>query len=291
MATVTATLPVLPFFLQASDEDPTIYYSAADFRQFTSALIGTPGIMTAASFYVDESSPVGWSVTVGAGSACVGNYLVRMTSAVTLSLLTFNTSPAATRTHKVWLVIYDSLITEADINADNASDYNARIVVTEDTGSGAPAPENATAYINLATVSVAPGQSYVRASDITDARPHAAPGAAPFVLTLAEGVTDAAGSANTSPVRAKYMNGQVTLSGAVTKAGGFAIGEQFLLATLPKNFRPNRKKFLAGAAGSADVATDAWRLTISTVGSMFAWIPSGTGPGVLFLDGIVFDLD
>lgn len=292
MATVTAKLPVLPFFLQASDEDPDLFYTAADFRLHNQALLPRSGALTATSFVVRESSPIGWEIVVNGGSYNLNGYLIRMTDDMPVSLLSFNTNPSAQRTHKVWLAVYDSLVTEADIDNDAASDYTARIVVTEDTGSGAPVPAGATEYGAIADVVITTGQSFVRQANLTDARTHASPGSPPLSIALAPGITDASGALFTHPVRARYMNGQVTLAGTLSRTGGFSVGDVHSLGTLNRNLWPSRKKFLLGAAGSQTTATAAWRLTISTVGTMFAHLPAGgTSPGWLFLDGITYDLD
>jgi hypothetical protein len=295
VATATQILTDAPFFLQKdSGEAQPIYYSAADFRRYTAAIQRRSGILGSSAFLVTQADNVGWSIKVNSGHCNVGGeYIVSLGTDVTIRLDTagFNTNPTAPRTHKVWIAIQDGLFT--------GNDYDARIVITEDTGSGAPTPPNVSKSIQIASVVIAASQSNIQNSHIINSARHGGTGAEHLYLEpyLASGIAAAGATDGAHDPRAQYDNGRVHLSGAVKQANGahFLAGQTTTLGVMHSNLRPARKQYLVGATSLSDTGTTggipSWRLQIDPAGTMTAYINYLSAPNSLLFDGMTYDLD
>lgn len=283
MATQVATLAATPFFLQAGADDPLIYYTAADFRRLIGAIWNRPGIVTGNAYYVSQGDTVGWRVKVGGGFCVFGNYLVYNPSAITVELSTFDTTPSSTRTHRVYVAVYDKLV--------SGNEYAGKVVVTEDVGSGAPAPPNATAYLLIATVTISPNQTSIRTEHIKDRRTHASNGTGYTVLDLAANMVDAKAETGTATVRCDYVNGTIRLSGSIRRTGNFTAGGTHLLTTLPSAFWPGNVKYLAASATASSNALPSVQIKVLVTGEIYAIIPETFTPHTIYLDGLTFEVD
>lgn len=289
MATVAVTLDYRPFFLQAAEGDTEILYSAFDMRRMLRAMYPRDGIIGHHSFLVTQAPAVGWSINVNEGYAMLGGYLVHMPADELVSLAAFNTSPTATRTHKVWLSVFDKLTT--------GSEYEAQIVVTEDTGVGAPSPTGAAVSMQLAHVSIANGQANIQNANINNTYKHSGAYDDPIALDPTGDMVDGNAEINTAPFAAREGNGIVRLSGAVRRSGSlrFQQGVMYTLATLTGTLRPKYSRW-ATTTCSVDVdntetGTYTARINVTPEGDLNVYIPSGQEPQWILLDGVTYELD
>jgi len=294
MAESRYTLPNKPLYMQAQTGDTAIDYSAADFRTLLSNMYPTPGILDSGSFLVGQSAVVGWSLKVYAGSAILAaGYEVQQASSVGLSLAGFNTTPTATRSHRVWLAVYDKLINPS------LTEYSAAVVITEDTGAGAPTPAGATGYLFLAYVKISPGQSNIQDENIYDYRYHASPGSGVIPLYLKPGHLDAAASSNVAPVGMSYRNGRAYFTGGVRRDSStpYTSLDGFEFAVVPNGMQPRYEKYLLAATSTEDLVGGS---PVSTLTARVLVRPDRTAALVLgennfthyvFLDGLSYDLD
>lgn len=285
MATTTVNLSTRPFFMQADVNDPPIYYTASQFRIINDALSPREGVLTEQAFKVIPASPAGWRITVQAGYAKVGNYLVHMSEPVTLNLTGFDTNPTSTRTHKVFLAVYDALY--------QGTEYTAKIIASEDTGAGAPGPVGATAALHLATFTIAKGNTAIVKANIDFTRLHGGAGSDRILLDayMKTGFTGAAPETGGSRLRCWYQNNSVRFGGTIRRVGdgvAFAAGQAYEPFTVPEDYRPNFNKVLTGAC-SDGVRTFSVRFQPS--GLVTCYIPPNTDPAFLYFDGLTYDLD
>lgn len=166
---VALTPPVWAQTAVAPDAD--LSYTAKNFRYLLYGMYSGSGVLSSAYFKVaPRSLGASYSVDVALGAAiCDGaagsteRYFAFLPAGININLSTINTNPPATRTHKIWLAIYDKL--------EGSTDYGGKLVFTEDTGAGAPNPSGSpTSAMLLATVAVSPGQPSIQAGHITDQR-------------------------------------------------------------------------------------------------------------------------
>jgi hypothetical protein len=287
--TVSSTIDGQPFFLQKETGDPApIYYSATDMRRMLSAIISKPGALGASHLLVQQAANVGMNIKVNSGHYMVADYLVSLPTDQTIDLTSFDSSPAATRTHKVYLSVYDGQVASTDT-------YAAKIDVIEDTGGGAATPAAATAFVQLAAVTVANNQGNIQNQNITDLREHGGMLSAKFFLyTYLTNEFGAAGSDITaSNPYAQLANGHVRLGGAIKRIAGvdstnFVGGTTYNLGTLTASLRPERNRYLIGACSGT---AQSWRLQVTPDGELRAVIPTGASPTYLLLDGMSYDLD
>lgn len=296
MATATFPFTTTPFFMQAYAGDPDIYYTAADFRRFFLAVKRRPGILGSVDFGVQQNDVVGWNIKVSVGFAHVygtGNsYLVQLTQTAVVSLAGFNTAPAATRTHKVFIAVYDKLI--------SGDTYEAQIVVTEDEGTGAPTPPGAVAYLQLATVSIAKSQSNIQNANITNVADHGGSSGAYFDLTsrgmINAGYQAVDGMVGGAAPRAIFHDGYVRLSGSLGRTGDlpFEAGSSHDILSLIAALRPRYAARLTCAASNGGLTA---QLSIDPDGTVLLKIPAKIGtttytqPSWINLDGCTYDLD
>lgn len=281
MATVQSDPIATPLFMQAVSGDPAINYTAADFGQIPKTVFLSYGAVGATSFWVEQNDVlVGWSIKVRAGRALLGQYMIYSPTDQYISLATFNTSPSASRTHRVCLVVNDK-------NLGNG-EYAARIIVIEDTGSGTTVP--AGAAMTLAFITVGTSTSAITNSIINNSRT-AASCFEPFESLsgyLASGITDASASAGTANARLRFGIDTVRFSGSIKKTSGtgvFPVGST-VIGTLPEQYRPVTDRWLIGATSGAMQ----WRLTVASNGVMTANVPDPGNTTYLYLDGITYDL-
>jgi hypothetical protein len=294
MAENRYNLPNRPLFMQAQTGDTAIDYSAADFRDLLTNLYAAPGILSAGSYVVTQNSVVGWSVKVFGGAAILSaGYQVSQPSSVAVSLAAFDTTPSALRSHRVWIAVYDKLTNPS------LSEYDAAIVVTEDTGAGAPPPVGATNSLFLAFVKISPGQANIQDENIYDYRPHAQPGTPFTPLYIRAGFLDAAASSNVSPVGVQYQNGRAYLSGGFRRDSStpFTSLDGFECAYVPRGFEPKYEKYMIAATGMEElvggspVSTLTARVIVRPDRTV-AVVPGETNyPRYIFLDGLSYDLD
>jgi hypothetical protein len=159
-----------PLFMQATTGDAAPAFSAMDFRRLVQAVHAGERVLTAAAFRVHQraAGPTfaieidpGQAVVAGDDVANQGNYLCTSTAVETLTVPAAPTT--GTRTHRVVLQVRDRLH-----GTYPANPYQWTIDLLPDTGAGLPAlPASA---LDLATVSVASGQTSVTDANITSTR-------------------------------------------------------------------------------------------------------------------------
>lgn len=301
MATATVILTERPYYMQAADGDPEIPYSAQDFRNLVTAIWPRSGRMYPGGFLVAQSGTVGMAVSVAPGRANVSGYLVVMDAAKTIDLTTFATNPASTRTHKVWLCVFDKLVA--------GTEYNAKIIVTEDTnGTGAAPPTGYAAILQLATISMSSGQTTILNAQISNIINIAWTGATVGgAIAINAAYADASGVYDTMPVAAIHRGGRIYLSGALKRASGTGpmsgttvdpIGSggagssgptvNMAIGTMTSVFRP---KHLVDLTGTTNEAPYTWRLQISSSGVMLGFIPASSDPTLCWFDGMSYEIN
>lgn len=281
-----------PFFLQV-DTGEKIYYDAEDFRRYTASFQRRSGVLGSSDYLVTQASNVAMTVTVNSGYANVGNYIVHMQADLT-SPLTIPAAPTSgVRSHKIFLAVYDGQIAGAD--------YTAKLLVSADTGTGAPNPAGTAGYLQLAIVTVAAGQSNVQNQHINNVAQHggsAGPSQllAPYLVGGGSGeYLDNGSSSGPGNFRADYNGGVIRLSGQIRKkTGDFPKDTEVHFCTMLANFRPQRHKYLTGVASVSSTGasgTLTFRLTIDIDGTMTARIPSTQSVKYLSFDGLTYHLD
>lgn len=284
MATYYETLPNKPLFLQAVGGDPAISYSAYEHRLLMGAIWPRVGAIGFSLRLAQRAAGANWSVDVSPGWAVLGNtaeydrYLVHVPVTTTLELDTpgsvFNTAPVATRTHRVFAAVYSKgVISAVD---------EARLVVTEDTGSGAPTPPSSPAYyLELGRFTIGTAQSNVSNAQITNTATHASMNTEPAAIALVGGHV----SAGATP-KLCIAGGRVVLSGTVQKgSGSFVAGTPVTIGSLSSSVRPATNRYVMGVA-EGNVAH---RITASSNGDLITTPKEATA--WISLDGLTYDLD
>lgn len=296
MATVTEAFTTVPFFMQAYTGDPDILYSAADFRRFLLAVKRRPGVLGSVDFAVQQADVVGWGVKISPGFAHVygtaNSYLVQLTTVPTVSIASFDTAPTTTRVHKVFIAVYDKTIS-GDV-------YQGQIVITEDVGGGAPNPSGAVAYLPLATITVAKGQSNIQNKNIANIADHGGSSGAYYDLNTRGMINPGYEPANeivvTAPPRAIFHDGYIRLSGTIGRANGalFEAGSSHDILSLIQALRPRYPQRLHCGASNGTFGA---QLNIDPDGTVWLYIPTKVGttaytqPNWIYLDGCTYDLD
>lgn len=300
MATAEYTLTKAPYFLQVAT-GASLYYSAEAFREYTGAYQPRAGILGYDHLRVVQSFDVGWELQVLGGYANLrqtatnaeqhlgGLYTVyhRLNQFLTIP---WRPPGSGTRTHKVFVAVFDPLI--------QGSATVAKIMATEDVGSGAPDPVGATGYLQLATFTMVGGQANLQDKDIQNIAQHGGDHSeyVDLTLSLASGYSGAGFPGGPDDFRGVYSNGTIRLSGMITKqSGNFPGNTDTVIGTLPPGFRPKRLRYLTGACSVSTAGTSGgtftWRLTIAANGTMTARIPSTQAVPNLVFDGMTYDLD
>lgn len=286
--------PDAPLFMQALVGDPEINYSAQQFGELHRSIWASPGILTATSFHVEQADTPGWAIKIRPGRATLGRYLVWNFSEQTIDISVFNTSPVGTRTHYVYLCVWDK-------EAHGDDGYYANIRVVEDFGSGVNPPD-AAATLLLAAFTISPGQSNILNSHIFS-RPINASAYGPFVDIKGEDFLNNLVNGNNingtgtvvadiGPARARYGQGRVQLSGgiwrAVSPAASFAVSDPPMqIGTLPFYLRPEYDVWLTLASSHFKP----WKLHIQPDGDMYAHIADDSLPLYLYFDGATYEVD
>lgn len=280
----TPFLASKPLYMQTVAGDAPINYSADEFRNMNQVIWYSPGICTPTSFLVEQADTAGWRIKVRAGYAATQGYFIVSGSDITIDVSSLNTNPAATRTHRVYLLLHDKSL-------GLSAAYGARLAVAEDTGAGADLPPS-NASILLATFTISPGQSSIQNSHIT-AKPRNASQAGPFhemqdFFRSGGGFSSAHTVIPASPARFRVGAGRVQLSGAIKQNSGSAfLSSSYDLGTLPLIAQPRYDQHLVAPSSAANP----WRLYIAKDGSFTATINSGDNPLYLYLDGITYEID
>lgn len=307
MATASKFLLERPYFLEAATGDAEIKYSARDFRNVHGINWLHEGIVTPYAFNITQSSPVGWSINVGSGHAIVAQ---EGTSAllnrwclysndsqkIDLAAAGFNTNPASTRTHRVWLAVYDKLI--------DGTEYGTKILVTEDTtGAGAPPPTGAAAYLQLGYITVTNGTASITNDNITRTAQRAWSGLSRETnrTSLAAGIADASGSTSTAPVSIVYRHGRVYMNGSVMRSNGapFARGTTYDLFIVSAFITPPTVKGLTVATSANSGQEGVTNIEDFYTANLLLY-PNGTArlrtpyrnaPNFIYLDGLSWEID
>lgn len=292
MAVVTSTLPYKPLYLQAVGGDTAISYGAYDFRVALGAIWPRTGTLGLGMRLYPRSLGANWSVDVDQGYAVLGNtssgydrYLVWLEARTNLNLSgVFVTAPAATRTHRVFIAVYNKAVV--------GTEYAAKLVVTEDTGSGAPVPaDNPAYYQELGTFVIAPSQVSVGSANITNTIRRADQASAAFDLPLAANIVSGTTATNGGPPRYQLGGNRVRLNGTLTRSSGdFSPGgNPWTLGTIPEGYRPKYERYCA-AVGHTGAP---WRLTVTTAGLCQATFPATGNQAITWisLDSCTYEID
>ncbi len=284
MATVSTGLAFRPMFMQAGPDDPPIYYTAQDFRTFLHAFATRDGVLTPTSFKLLPSQPQGWRIDVNGGYAKVGTYLVYMPERITVPLTGFNTNPTSTRTHRAFIAVYDALYT--------GTEYTSKVIITEDTGQGAPTPTGTAAILAIGTFTISGSDTSIGAGQIDPLRVFGGPGTDRILLDgyLAANYASARAETGSSQLRCWYQNNEVRFAGSVkrTNEAPFAGGSEHVVFTVPEDFRPKWTKYLVG---NTSVSPYTFRARFGTNGLVTCYLPAGSAPTFLSFDGMTYDLD
>ncbi len=294
MANVSYTLPSKPQFLQAVLGDTTVIsYDAVDFRYLLGAAYPRTGrIGPGTACYVLASTTPAWTIEINPGAMILGpsnttwhpnRYLVYVPTKTTVNVSALNLAPTATRVHKIFATIDDKNVTPATA-------YSARIVVMEDTGTGAPNPTDASYYELMATLTISPGTSAISQANLEQFLRRADGAHPPTALPLAAGIISAADTAGFSggPPTYSIAGNVVRYAGAVRRSSlaNFTAGTTYTIGTMPSGYKPWKyQRFMPatvtlGGAARLDIQTDGTLSAISTVDT--AWIG---------LDGATYDIN
>lgn len=295
MATVTSNLTNKPLFLQALGGDTAISYTAAEVRHLLGAVFPRTGVIGASGFRITQrGAGANWSIDVAPGNFIhgssgieTGRYLLHSDSTVNISVATFNTAPAGTRTHRVWINVYDKVVI--------GTEYIAKLMVTEDTGSGAPAPADSPAFqYELGQFTISPSQTSVQTAHITNAMRKAGFGTFQYDLPLATNFISGAASSNGGPPKYSLNGSIVHLSGTVARTSPtvFAPGTVYTIGTLPIGFRPKYIRYMAGIGYTGYH----YRCGVYDDGTLQISVPDIAGATVpnltwISLDGCSFEID
>lgn len=266
MATVTYSLPLTPMMLQAVVGDAAISYAGSDIRLLVGSIYTRSGRVGPGDSLMLYPRLAGadWSVDVQAGQAVIyagpnlyapERYLISLAARTNVPLTGFNFAPAATRTHAVYLVVDDKNI--------SGTLYGARIIITEDTGSGAAAP-SASYYSQLGTVTIAPAQSNIGSANIVNLLPRAARATPATAPSYYSGF--AAGGGTGQGLLYSLDGNTVKLQGCVVRSSGnFAAATVYTVANIPVGYRPAYQRY---AMTGANLGPAMARVGVSTGGDI-----------------------
>jgi len=296
VATVTSNLTTTPLALEAVTPDTPIQYHATDLRQLIGAVFpryGRLGPGDALMLYPNQAG-ANWSVDVQAGWAIFATpsnptyaaerYLITVPTRTNLSLTTFNLNPAATRTHKVYLVLYDKAIA--------GSGYSAALMVTEDTGSGAPAPTAGTYanYAQLGTVTITTGQSNIGSTNVATTLGRAAMANGPFTVTYLNSMVGGDGAGGPG-LQYSLIGNTVRFQGNVKPAasGAYAAGGVYVVANVPVGYRPTATRVMLGASSGPTLA----RILVGTTGdiSVTPFASNASNMSYVSFDGVSYEIN
>lgn len=296
MATAILNLPLKPLAVQAPVGDTAISYDASDLRLLTGAACNRPGRLGPGdSFNINpRAAGANWSIDILPGQVVVAptgysqyvpdRYLVSLAARTNIDMSTFNLAPAATRTHKVWIAVDDKTI-GGSING------GARIIVTEDTGSGAPNP-TAAVYMQLGTVTIAPSQSNIGVANMTTTLQRAARGTQPFNVTFLNTHVGGDGTAGSTPLSYSLDGNVVRFMGSVKPPGigKFNVGTVYTVANVSNaSYRPSYGRYGLCVGDGPGIA----RVVVGTNGDIVITPYAGNPAGMAFasLDGFSYEIN
>lgn len=294
MANVLSTLSTQAFPMGAYPGDPDIDFEADYERWLLGMLFDRHGIGQIGELALAQNGGGSWSFTIAPGNIIVPGYttaeryFVRLNSTLTVDVSTLNTAPAAIRTHKVYVAVYDKNYA--------GSEYAAKIFVGEDTGSGSPSPTGSpVGSTQIGQFTISPSQTSILTAHITNNPVYADRGAPYNNLTYAGGFVDPTSGVN--PMQYQRVGNKVYLRGRVGRTAGalFAAGTTYTVCTLPTTLRPPGSRELYFSTGAdISVAADPGtaRVHVSNSGALNVRAATSTGnqPGWIALDGIHYDM-
>lgn len=291
MATVWYDLPLQPMMLEAVVGDDAIVYNASDIRLMLGALYPRPGTIGLADalWLYPRAAGANWSIDVQAGQAVIAantnayapeRYLVTLAARTNLSLVGFDTAPTLTRTHKVWIAVDDK--------STSGTTYKGRIIVTEDTGTGAPNPVTSF-YTQIGTVTFAPGQSAITASNLNTIILRATHATYEYeVLDYHTGYEGGNGVGG-QELRLSLDGNTVRFQGCVKRESGHMdVGTVYTVAKVPIGYRPDVQRLGVAASHAPNIA----RVAINTDGDIeiHPYSANVTDMDYVSLDGVTYEI-
>lgn len=295
MTNVVQSLSGLPYVQSAYGADPPIQYSADYMRRFIGIVFPNSGVVDTTHLQMQAHAPADWSFNLSAGAGIIPGitsaekYMYYNNTTINVPLTGIATSPASTRTHRVYLAVFDK-------NYNGASTSEAKIVVIEDTGGVMNPPANAVGYLLLGTISISPSQPSIQTSHISNTVAIAGPQATWNNLTLnsAGGVVDGSGGSHLAQWR--KTGNTVRLRGSCAKSGAaiFPDGATTLVtsAAMPATIKPSGSRteyHPVGVQYSAVGDVNTARVVISENG-IGVQIPTAVNADTVWLDGIIYDI-
>ena len=283
MANVTSVLTSHVLWQQAAVGDTAISYPANEFRWLINANWNAAVVINYGDFAIAQrSAGANFSVDIAPGMAIVGatagdeKYIVRLGSTVNVSVTTMNTNPAALRTHKVYLAVYDKLYAGAS--------YNAQIFIGEDTGSGAPTPTGSpVGYILLGTFTITTSQASIQTANIANTPTYAdhSPPWQTYTGAMASGYA-------ASSLAWRRVGDLVYWRGSITKSS-WPNAETLIIGTLtPSATWPAQDAWMTIAASGSGIDDQA-RVRITAAGALYITVAGpGSGTNNCYLDGICY---
>lgn len=301
MATANKLLIDKPLFLEASGTDNPVIYHAEDMRTLVGAVFPRYGRLGYGSSYqiLPKAAGADWSIDVAPGLFIVGDtnevtnspqrYLVKNAIRTNVPLIGtgWQLAPTAKRTHKVWLCLDDPSI------GGPASTYQARIMITEDIGAGAPPPSGTSdLYHLLGTFTISPGQSTINTAQIFQSYVRSDNGIAALDVDLATGMVDPSGTIPIGPPRFTLSGNTIRYQGGIKRTGSatFTTNVPYLVGNMPYGYRPPLyPRVMAGTGYLGNM----WRLTVEENGDMTAQPYAGNSEAMtwLGLDGLSYELN
>jgi hypothetical protein len=299
VATVNAILPNKPLFMQAASGDTPISYDGLALRQLAGAIWPRTGILSNDAFQITQrSAGANFSVDIAPGFAVLGDttgnansdrYIVYANATVNVPLTGFVTNPTATRTHKVFLVVLDKQKTGL------GTQYDGKVVITEDTGAGAgdPVQDGVAHFFQLGSFTIAPGAASVANTAITNSGRHAGFGPSYTNITISANIADASGTTGVGTPRVIRTGTAARLTGGFTRTSGnpFDPNTVYILGNVPNAFRPNVDRFLVAPCATPGLTHATYRLIVRTTGNLETTTPKDITAPWLGLDGVTYELD
>lgn len=296
-ATYAGTLP-LPWAVQAKPGDPAQDYGGQDMRYLLGAMYNRTGRIGLGDSLWLVPNPAGadWSVSVtpgqailagagGSGTYAPERYLVTVPYAtgttpinIPLTGLGWSLPPVGTRVHAVWVAVTDASV--------SGTGYKTSLIVTEDTGSGAPNPTGVTYIFKIGTITMNPGQTAVGLGSLATTMQRASRATSITALSYASGYATYVSGTIGQPLSYSVDGNTVRLQGtAYRTAGDMVAGTTYTVGTLPAGYRPAYARILPGVT----VGPVAFRCVVATSGDIQV-TAIGTNIAYAAFDGIAFEL-
>jgi hypothetical protein len=285
--------------MQAASGDAAISYDALALRQLAGAIWPRTGILSNDAFLITQrAAGANFSVDIAPGFAILGDttgnansdrYIVYANATINVALTGFVTNPTATRTHKVFLVVLDKQKTGL------GTQYDGKIVITEDTGAGAgdPVQDGVAHFFQLGSFTIAPGAASVSNAVIANTGRRAAFGPSYTAVSITANISDGSLTTGMSTPRAIRSGTGARLVGAFTRTSGnpFDPNTTYILGNLPSAYRPNNDRHLVAPCATSGNTHATYRLVIRTTGNLEALTPKDVTAQWLGIDGVTYELD